>query len=1034
MITELEQIEQAIRVLDAQRSTLGDAVVDTALAPLREKLAALAAREQPREAKRKLVTILFADISGFTAMSEKLDAEEVTELLNALWARLDIAITSRGGQIDKHTGDGVMAIWGADAAREDDPERAVLAALDMQAALASFQPTQDVSLGLRVGINTGPVLLGEIGLTREFTAMGDAVNLASRLENAAPVGQVLISHDTYRHVAGLFELRPQALLPVKGKREPIQTYLVQRARPQAFCMHTRGIEGVDTRMVGRETELGALQKAYQNVVETGETRLLVITGEAGMGKSRLLHEFEKWLDQYPGQAQIFKGRATPVLQGVPYGIIRDLFASKFDILESDNAAAALEKFRAGMGGILPPEKADLIGHWIGFDFSNSPAVQKLAGISGFGRLAQAYLGNYLRAVAVRQPTLLFLDDLHWADDSSLDLIDHLAATMPRSQLLLVGLTRPHLFERQPGWGQRLTCCSRLDLKLLSLQDSCALVDEILKKVDVVPDSLRGLVVGSAEGNPYYLEELLKMMLDAGVIEPKPGESDRWRVNLERLEATRIPPTLTGILQARLDSLPRSERELLQCAAVVGRVFWDAAVSDVLAGERRQVRTILEAIGGREMISWQEHSAFAGAQQYAFKHTLLHDVTYETVLLKLRRDYHASTAHWLETHAGERISEYAGLIAGHLERANLAEQAIHYLRLAGERALGAYAYREAADYFKRALSHIPDENIERTSLLVQLGETMWYLGEYEQAQTCLQEGLTLGEKHGQAEYRSDALVHLGAIARKQGSWAQARAHLIESLDIARQVGNQNKIANALHNLAWVDIRQGVYLEARAKLAESRMLYQAQDNRSGLADVLNGLGTVSLNLGEYDETRRLYQESLAIFREVGDRPGESAALVNLGEAARRQGDYEAARNYYEAALKIDHEIGDELLAAMTLGNLGHTSLACQDYAAAEEYYRKGLQAALEINDLPDMLDILSGLSGVLLKTARQEQALIVLGAVLCHPALEDESRAIADQALESLQARFSPREIEAGLASGRGQTLAGIIIKLLETHIR
>lgn len=1034
MTTELEKIEQAIRVLDAQRGSLGDTVVDTALAPLREKLATLTTQGQPHEAKRKLATILFADVSGFTAMSEKLDAETVTELLNALWAHLDRVITNHGGQIDKHIGDGVMAIWGADSAREDDPERAVRAALEMQAALASFRPTQNVSLGLRVGINTGPVLLGEIGSTREFTAMGDAVNLASRLENAAPVGQVLVSRDTYRHIAGLFEVCSQAPLLVKGKREPVQTYLIQRARPHAFRMNTRGIEGIVTRMIGRETELGALQKAFQNVLKTGEMRLLVITGEAGMGKSRLLHEFEKWLSLHPGRVRIFRGRATPSLQGVPYGIVRDLFASSFDILESDNAAAALEKFRAGMEGILPPEKADLIGHWIGFDFSNSPTVQKLAGIAGFGKLAQAYLGNYLRAVAARETTLLLLDDLHWADDSSLDLMIHLAATMPRSQLLLVGLTRPQLFERQPDWSKGLPCCIRLELQQLSQRDSCALVDEILKKVEVIPDSLRNLAVGNAEGNPYYLEELLKMMLDAGVIEPKPGESDHWRVNPERLEATRIPPTLTGILQARLDSLPHSERELLQCAAVVGRLFWDAAVSEVSAEERQKVRATLDSISGREMIFWQEHSAFAGTQEYAFKHTLLHEVTYETVLLKLRRDYHARTARWLETHAGERISEYAGLIAGHLERANLTEPAIHYLRLAGERALGAYAYREAADYFKRALSHIPDENIERTPLLVQLGETTWYLGEYEQAQTCLQEGLALGGKHGQAEHLSDALVHLGAIARKQGNWAQARAHLTESLAIARQAGNQNKIANALHNLAWVDIRQGAYREARVQLAESRMLYQAQDNRSGLADVLNGLGTVALNLGEYDETRQLYQESLAIFHEVGDRPGESAALVNLGEAARRQGDYTAARNYYETALRIDHEIGDELLAAMTLGNLGHTSLACQDYAAAEEYYRKGLQAALEINDLPDMLDILAGLAGVLLQTARIEQALTILGAVLSHPALEDESRAIADQALETLPTRLSPQEIEAGLASGRSHTLENIIKKLLAIPCR
>jgi class 3 adenylate cyclase len=666
-MTELEQLEQAIATLEGQRAILGDAVVDAALAPMREKLIAPQAQATSPEQKRKQVTVLFADVSGFTAMSETLDAEEVTEIMNALWERLDAAITAHVGVIDKHIGDCVMALWGAEAVREDDPECAIRAALEMQAALAAFREERGVRLAMRIGLNTGLVLLGEVGSTHEFTAMGDTVNLASRLEHAAPVGDILISHDTYRHVRGVFDVLPQAPLAVKGKTEPVQTYIVQRAKPRAFRMGTRGVKGIETRMVGREAELLALQSAFAEAIEGSETRLVTVVGEAGVGKSRLLYEFENWIELRPEQIYFFKGRAAPALQDVPYSIVRDMFAYRFDILESDSAAAALDKFRAGMAGILAPERADLVGHLIGFDFSASPAVQNLIGSPDFGTLAKAYLTNYVRALAQGQPMVMFLEDLHWADDSSLDLIEHLVTGIPRARLLLVGLARPALFERRPHWGEGQAAFERLELKLLSKQASRALVDEIMQKVDIIPAALRDLIVEGAEGNPLYVEEMLKMLIEEGVVERGPDAQSAWRVSLERLNQVRVPTTLTGLLQARLDSLPRQEREPLQRAAVVGRLFWDAAVAELADAEREEVGAALEAIRARELIFGREHSAFAGTQEYLFKHALLRDVTYETVLLKLRRGYHAQVARW-RTHWRIRRADCRAPGAGRAGRA------------------------------------------------------------------------------------------------------------------------------------------------------------------------------------------------------------------------------------------------------------------------------------------------------------------------------------------------------------------------------
>ena len=401
--TEIDQLKAGMAALEAQRTILGDAMVEVMLGPIREKLAALEAAGRADQ-QRKQATVLFADVSGFTAMSETMDAEEVAGVMNDLWAAVDKAITGHGGHIDKHIGDAVMALWGADTAREDDPERAVRGALAMQAAIGHFCETRGAELAMRIGVNTGPVVLGAVGTTGEFTAMGDAVNLASRLEHAAPVGGVLIGHDTYRQVRGIFDVVAQEPLSVKGKAEPVQTYVVQRAKPRAFRMATRGVEGVETRMVGREAELIALQTVYTDAMDSSETRVVIIVGEAGVGKSRLLYEFDNWLELRPEHLFYFKGRATPNTQNVPYSLFRDLFANRFDILESDAIAVALDKFRQGMAGALTPEQADVVGHWLGFDFSSSPAVQALLGGSGLMQTARAFLMRYLRALAVPSPS------------------------------------------------------------------------------------------------------------------------------------------------------------------------------------------------------------------------------------------------------------------------------------------------------------------------------------------------------------------------------------------------------------------------------------------------------------------------------------------------------------------------------------------------------------------------------------------------------------------------------------------------------
>ena len=573
-VPDREQLERAIAAQESLRGVVPDDVVDAAVATLRLQLDSAQVESQ----RRRQVTVLFADVSGFTSMSSGLDPETVAGVINDAWARLDSVIVGHGGHIDKHIGDGVMAIWGMPSTREDDPERAVRAALAMQHELEAANSN---GLRMRVGINTGPVHVGAVGaaVSTEFTAIGDAVNVASRVEGVAPLGGVLVTHDTYRHIRGVFDVDELPPAVVKGRVEPVRVYLVRRAKDRAFRMPTRGVEGVETRMIGRARELSLLQAEFDRVLRAPGMRLVIFTGEAGVGKSRLLYEFEHWIDLHPASAYFFKGRALATRQSIPFGLARDLFGDRFDVLDSDSAAVVAEKLGAGFGPTLTAGEAEVVGHWLGFDLRASAAVQALLGAGKLPPTARAHLVHYLNTLASDSPVVVFLEDLHWADDESLALVDELIVELESARILAVGVARPTVRERlaaEPLFDRAETV---FDLGALDADSTRTLVTEVLQRAPAVPDELADLVVARADGNAFYVEELVKMLIEDGVIET--GEPwDPWAIHVDRLDPDRVPATLTGVLQTRLDILAPPERAALQRSSVVGRVFWDGTVASL----------------------------------------------------------------------------------------------------------------------------------------------------------------------------------------------------------------------------------------------------------------------------------------------------------------------------------------------------------------------------------------------------------------------------------------------------------------------
>ncbi|MGD2105519.1 MAG: adenylate/guanylate cyclase domain-containing protein, partial [Anaerolineae bacterium] len=961
--------------------------------------------------ERRMVTILFSDIQGSTRMAENLDPEEVMEVMNGAFDVLIEPIVRHEGTVARLMGDAVLAFFGAPIAHEDDAERACRAALEIVEGAKTYAEKLERERGIdgfnvRVGINTGRVVVGEVGsdLRVEYTAMGDAVNLAARMEQNAPPGGILITHDTYRHVRGVFDVRACPPLKVRGRSEPIQSYVVQRAKPQAFRKSLHGVEGVEVRMVGREAELLFLKNAFLDAIEESETRVITVVGEAGVGKSRLLNEFDAWSELHPERFWYFKGRASSDTERVPYGVWRDLFASRFEILASDSATVALAKFREGMADILEPDRADLVGQLVGFEFgkAGSEAVKKLLGSSRFGELAQAYLFKYVKGMLQGLPVLMLLEDLHWADDSSLDLLASLAEGIPQERLLIVGTARPTLFERRSHWAEGLAACSQLDLRPLSRRITRGLVNEILRKAEEVPEALVELVVEVAEGSPFYVEELIKMLVEDGVITAGP---ETWAVEAGRLVDIRVPPTLLGILQARLDRLPHAEKVVLQRASVIGQVFWDGAVEQLtkdLTSERKVI-SLLERLRKRELVYRRERSSFADDEEYTFKHGLLRDVAYGTLLKKSRRDYHGEVAKWLEVNAGERIGEYLSLIARHWELARDEGKAAHYLRRSGEELLAVSAFRDAAAAFERALvMRSPSDVAFRAPALVRLGRARSSLGQYGRAEERFDEALKLAEAGGILDVKVAALCGLGEAGWWQGSYDTAESYLEAALPLARSSGDDQGEALVLWNLGYVAWRQGRLEAAEDFLKESLNAYEDLGHRQGVADGLKALGIVSHLRGEYAEARRYEEQSLKVFEQIGNLRGVASCLIVLGENERYAGRHRRAEEYYLRSIAISEEIGFRQGVAINLANLGHVHAALGDESSSWAYFRQTLEECLALESVWGILDALVGVASLWAATGqRQEEAAELLGLALRHPAAGADTRKTARPLLVKLR---------------------------------
>jgi class 3 adenylate cyclase len=522
MSPEQQQLEVAIAALEGQRATLGDAVVESLLAPARARLSALSAPPAPAAPAQSLrqVTILFLDAVGSTTLAQHLDPEAIGAAMDDALSRGTAIVQAQRGKVLQYAGDNILAAFGADEAREDDAERAVrcgLALLELGKTLGAevLAAHGHAGFDVRVGLHTGGVLLGG-GVDADGSIRGIAVNIAARMEQTAPAGALRISHDTYLQVRGLFEVDAQDPLMVKGVDHPINSYLVRRAKPRNFRIASRGIEGVTTRMIGREAELGALQAAFERLFHERRLAAVTVVADAGIGKSRLLNEFQGWSEARPERFFLFRGRATPQTGTQAFGLLRDILAWRFQIADDDTIAVARAKMEQGIvplfehddGPDLAESHAHLLGHLIGIEWRDSRHIRAiLDDPQQLRNRAFHAAAQYFRRLGATDgsPVIVQLEDLHWADDESLDFLNYLAEVNRDVPLLVLAFTRPPLFERRSDWlvdrGRTEGFQHHIELPPLDETGSRMLADELLQKLPEPPRGLERTAQQQRRGQP-----------------------------------------------------------------------------------------------------------------------------------------------------------------------------------------------------------------------------------------------------------------------------------------------------------------------------------------------------------------------------------------------------------------------------------------------------------------------------------------------------------------------------------------------------
>jgi class 3 adenylate cyclase/tetratricopeptide (TPR) repeat protein len=802
----------------------------------------LTAAHRPSDEERKVVTVLFCDLVGFTARSDQADPEDVGAMLRPYHVRLRQEIDRFGGTLDKFIGDAVMAVFGAPTSHEDDPERAVRCATRMLEAIAELNATQPaLALSVRIGITTGEALVVLQPGSETEGVVGDIVNTASRLQGVAPVNGILVGESTWRATRGPFEYEGLEPVRVKGKAQPVPVWRLVRARSRL------GVD-VDQRpvapFIGRDAELDLLKRCYARILQERSVQLVTLLGEPGLGKSRLIHEFARHVDNHQELVSWRQGRCLPYGDGITFWALGEIVKAQAGILESDPSTQVATKLDGALQALVgrASDREWLrarLAPLLGLGNAEGPSADQAELFAAWRRL--------IEAMAASGPLVLVVEDLHWADAALLQFLKYLIDSSAGIALLVIATARSELLDRYPGWNEERPNASSITLSPLTDTDTTALIAALLGQ-PVLPTEVQALLLERAGGNPLYAEEFARLLTDRGLL-----VRDGHTVRLSPGQEIPFPETVQALIAARLDLLPLERKALVQDAAVVGKVFWSGALAAIGDRDEQVLQAELDELERKELIRAAKASSVEGQTEYAFWHAVVRDVAYAQIPRAGRMRRHRTAAEWLEHLAGERLADRAEIIAHHysqavaLARATgeqarrlavLEERARRFLILAGDRAIGLDV-SQAHAYYQKALALCPPDHPERPRIVAGTARAAFQSGRVEDAAVAYEEAIAGFARHGDVRGQGEALNRLCSVLWDQGETRRSRAVLLQAIELLEHERPGPELCSSYAQMAADRVLSGHSEEAPAWA----------DKALALAEQLGGLPEVKVQALDY-----------------------------------------------------------------------------------------------------------------------------------------------------------------------------------------
>jgi predicted ATPase/class 3 adenylate cyclase len=978
-------------------------------------------QEQPApQGSRKTVTVVFCDVAGSTSLGERLDPEAVREVMTRFFRTMRGALERHGGTVEKFIGDAVMAVFGIPLLHEDDAIRAVRAAQamreDLEGLNADLQARFGVEMQVRIGVNTGEVVVGDAAAGQALV-VGDAVNVAARLEQAAPIGDILLGPATYALVRDHVVVETTEPLALKGRTGSVVAHRLLSIRPGSDQVGSRP----DPPLVGRDRELEVLRSAFDLAVAQRSCVLVTVLGPAGIGKSRLAREFA---ERVGDDAIVLHGRCLPYGDGITFWPVADVVKQASGITDADARSDARAKIEAAIEGAS----------------DGALVAERVAGVTGFGNtvagLQETFLAirRFLEWMGRDRPLVVVLDDLQWAEPTLLDLVEYLGGWSRDVPMLLLCLARPDLMEARRTWAGEIVTASVLSIDPLDADESQQLVSSLLGGTNLDAGAF-ARIAEPAAGNPLFLEEMLRMLDDDGLLL---REGERW-IATSDLGEVGVPDSIQALLGARLDRLSREERIVIRSAAVVGKVFWWGAVEE-LAPEpiRSHIGSALQTLERKDLIQ-REPSSFAGEDAFRFHHILIQETAYRGTPKQERADLHESFAVWLEGTAGDRFLELEEVIGYHLEQAYryrselspvterdeaLATRAGLRLAPPGIRAFERRDIPAAIDLLGRATSLLPRGHPDRRVALIALGEALEEAGDLGPALDAFDEAEASAKEADDTITGANAAILRLFLSEMTDPRASAESleearRLITILEAARDDRGLARAWILVGNLHWNHARYGEADEALARSIEHARSAKAEREESDALGRYTGTGTYGPAPAEEIERR-----CAEVLERSSGTGYEAPALRALAWVRAMQGRFEEARELVRRSRAILEDLGLRLRSTFVSETAGEIEMLAGDAVAAEREFRAGFDAAVEMGELGFQSTLAAAMAHALVEQGRLDEAEEMVAASE-HAGAEDD---VSTQVLG--------RSARARIESGRGhskesQRLARDAVRLSET---